>query len=72
MDWIIPVSMGLLILGGVISGACVGTHTSKAIDGQKWVKIVVGVLVFLVVGVAYYALGMAGCCGVAAVSGLMK
>ena len=54
-------TMILIIIGGIMSGACVATHVYKCMESEKWVKILLCVLCFLGVGIAYSSVGIAGC-----------
>jgi len=66
---VMMLSMVLIIIGGIVSGICVATHVYKSMGAEKWAKITVSILCFLGVGIAYSSVGIAGCCGLAAVSG---
>ncbi len=68
-EGMMTLSMVLIIIGGIVSGACVATRVYKSMGTEKWAKVVVSILCFLGVGIAYSSIGIAGCCGLAAVSG---
>ncbi len=55
----------LIFAGAIISGVCVGRKVHRAVKGSDGIRVLLAVLTFLGVGIAYLALGFAGCCGVA-------
>ena len=63
-DW---VGMALVIhfFGAIITGVVVARIVYRAMDAEKWAKILVAVLIFSVVGCAYFSLVVAGGCGLA-------
>lgn len=67
-------AMLLICLGALVSGGCVAYHLHRSMEPKgeaSSLKIFLGILVFLGVGIAYLGVGFAGCCGVAAVSGAL-
>ncbi len=69
-DSVIWLAMGLILVGALMSGGLVATSVYEKMKAEKGVKIIVSILCFLGVGVAYFAVSMAGCCGLGMVSGI--
>ncbi len=65
-DWISLVVI-LLGAGAVLSGACVGRHVFRKTGEPVFLKWFLAVLTFLGVGVVYFVIATAGCCGIAVV-----
>lgn len=57
----------LLGFGAVLSGGCVGLHVYRKTGDPVFLKWVATILTFLGVGVVYFAIATAGCCGIAIV-----
>ncbi len=68
-DVMLTVATVLIGIGAIGSGICVGLKVYRSMDSPTWVRWVVSILTFLGVGIAYLAVGFAGCCGLALTSG---
>lgn len=64
-DVLMSISVGLLIIGSVISGAFVALSVFRGMETAKWAKILVSILCSFAVGIAYLTISLAGCCGLA-------
>ncbi|NLT70750.1 MAG: hypothetical protein GXX91_08650 [Verrucomicrobiaceae bacterium] len=62
----------LLVIGGLLSGVCVGRHVFRKTDGAVFLKWLLAVLTFAGVATLYFALALAGCCGVALIEGSFR
>ncbi|MEQ1841501.1 MAG: hypothetical protein ABL994_13920 [Verrucomicrobiales bacterium] len=54
----------LIGFGSLLSAGCVGRHVYRATGDPAFLKWFVSILSFLGVGVAYFAIATAGCCGI--------
>lgn len=63
----------LIVVGAILSGTCVARHLFRSMEPKGEgtpLKIFLGILVFLGVGIAYLGIASAGCC--ALVMSMMK
>ena len=63
-EWI-TIVMILLGAGALLSGACVGRHVFRKTGDPEFLKWFLAILTFIGVGVVYFAIATAGCCGIA-------
>ena len=61
-DWV-GTAVVIHFFGAIITGVVVARIVYRAMDAEKWAKILVGVLIFSVVACAYFSLVVAGGCG---------
>ncbi len=54
----------LIGFGALLSAGCVARHVYRATGDPVFLKWFVAILSFLGVGVAYFAIATAGCCGI--------
>lgn len=67
-EWVIWFAVVLIVVGAILSGACVAGHLHRSMEpkGQSTpLKVVLGILVILGVALAYFGIASAGCCGLA-------
>lgn len=57
--------IALLAIGALISGACVGRHVYRKTGEPAFLKWFLSILSFAGVAALYFAVAMAGCCGIA-------
>lgn len=55
----------LLAIGALVSGGCVGRHVYRKTGEPPFLKWLLAILSFLGVTALYFAVAMAGCCGLA-------
>jgi hypothetical protein len=74
-DGFLSAALILIGLGSVVAGICVGRHVYLAMEPKgnaSFLKVFLAALAFVGVGVAYFAVGTAGCCGVAILSDAIR
>jgi len=64
-DPLITIVLVLVGFGALLSAGCVGRHVFRATGESFFLKWFVAILSFLGVGVVYFAIATAGCCGIA-------
>lgn len=64
-EGVIWFALVLIAVGAILSGACVAGHLQRTMEPKGEgtpLKIFLGILVFLGVGLAYFGIASAGCC----------
>jgi peptidoglycan/LPS O-acetylase OafA/YrhL len=62
----------LLAIGALISGACVARHLYRKTGEPAFLKWFLAILSFAGVAVLYFAVTLAGCCGIAMLEDSMR
>jgi hypothetical protein len=62
----------LLAIGALISGSCVARHVYRKTGEPAFLKWFLAILSFAGVAVLYFAVTMAGCCGIAMLEDSMR
>jgi len=62
----------ILAIGALISGACVGRHVYCKTGEPAFLKWFLAILSFAGVAVLYFAVAMAGCCGIVVLEDSMR
>jgi hypothetical protein len=62
----------LLAIGALISGGCVGRHVYRKTGEPAFLKWFLAILSFAGVAVLYFAVAMAGCCGIVVLEDSMR
>jgi len=62
----------ILAIGALISGACVGRHVYRKTGEPAFLKWFLAILSFAGVAVLYFAVAMAGCCGIVVLEDSMR
>lgn len=63
-DEMLTLAMILIGLGALLSASCVGRYVYRATGDPAFLKWFVAILSFLGVGVVYFGIATAGCCGI--------
>ena len=63
-DWV-DTAVVIHFIGAIITGVVVAKIVYRAMDSDQWLRVLIGIMIFSVVGIAYFSLVVAGGCGLA-------